>query len=84
MNNRRNTLEAIRYGNPDFVPIFDGTVWEAVQLGGNFKFESWTDHWGTVWEMTEGDFAPVDVGHREVRPRRDRQHSHCVSCAEGD
>ncbi|MHB9129603.1 MAG: uroporphyrinogen decarboxylase family protein [Armatimonadota bacterium] len=60
-NTRQNTLEAIRYGSPQFVPLFDGTLWDAVQLGGNFKCESWTDDWGTVWQMTAGDMVPTDV-----------------------
>ncbi|OPZ81164.1 MAG: methylcobalamin:coenzyme M methyltransferase [bacterium ADurb.Bin429] len=63
MNTRRNTLAAIRYDSPEFVPVFDGTVWDAVQLGGNFKFESWTDHWGVAWEMTDDCMVPVDTVH---------------------
>ncbi len=63
MNTRENTLAAIRYQSPAFVPLFDGTVWDAVQLGGNYKAENWTDDWGTVWQMTEGDMVPVDVTH---------------------
>jgi uroporphyrinogen decarboxylase len=63
MNARQNTLEAIRFGNPSSVPIFDGTVWDTVQLGGNFKCENWTDHWGVVWEMTDDTMVPVDTEH---------------------
>lgn len=63
MNSRRNTLEAIRFGSPDFVPVFDGTVWDAVMLGGNFRYESWTDDWGVVWEMTDQAMVPVDTVH---------------------
>ncbi len=63
MNTRRNTLEAIHFGHPESVPIFDGTVWDAVMLGGNFRNASWTDDWGTVWQQTAGDMVPTDVGH---------------------
>lgn len=62
-NTRENTLRALRYDNPQWVPVFDGSVWEAVELGGNFRYDSWTDHWGTQWRMSRGDLVPVDVGH---------------------
>ncbi len=63
MNTRENTLRALRHQMPERVPVFDGTVWEAVQLGGNFKYESWTDHWGTVWQAEQPGLVPTDVGH---------------------
>ncbi len=63
MNTRSNTLAAIRYEAPTCTPVFDGTVWEAVQLGGNFTYDSWTDHWGTVWQAELPGMVPTDVGH---------------------
>jgi uroporphyrinogen decarboxylase len=63
MNTRDNSLAAIRHQVPAHVPVFDGTVWDAVQLGGNFKFESWTDHWGTVWQAELPGMVPTDIGH---------------------
>ncbi len=62
-NTRANTLAALRLEPAASVPVFDGTVWEAVQLGGNFKYESWTDHWGTVWQAELPGMVPTDVGH---------------------
>ncbi len=62
-NSKENTLKAIRYQKPAFVPVFDGAVWEAVQLGGNFKNESWTDHWGVRWHMELAGLVPVDIEH---------------------
>ena len=62
-NTKENTLRAIRYDDPDFVPVFDGTVWEAVQLGGNFKYGSWVDHWGVRWQAELEGLVPVDVEH---------------------
>ncbi len=63
MNKRENTLAAIRHDPAARVPVFDGTVWDVVQLGGNFKYESWTDHWGTVWQAELPGRVPTDVGH---------------------
>jgi uroporphyrinogen decarboxylase len=63
LNTRENSLRAIRHNNPDYVPVFDGTVWDAVQLGGNFRYESWTDHWGTVWQAEQYGMVPTDIIH---------------------
>ncbi len=63
MNTKENTLSAIRYDNPEWVPVFDDGVWEAVQLGGNFKYESWTDDWGTVWRTSQDGLVPTDIEH---------------------
>jgi uroporphyrinogen decarboxylase len=63
MNTRENTLKAIRHENPAFVPVFDGTVWEAFELGGNFEWKSFTDQWGVVWQAELGGYVPVDVVH---------------------
>ena len=63
MNTRDNSLRAIRYDDPAEVPLFDGSVWTAVQLGGNFEPGDWTDHWGVVWQETKGSLVPVDVVH---------------------
>ena len=63
MNTRANTLKAIRLDEPEFVPVFDGSVWEAFELGGNFQWKSFTDHWGVVWQAELGGYVPVDVVH---------------------
>jgi hypothetical protein len=63
LNSRENTLRAIRLEQPDFVPVFDGTVWEAFALGGNFEWQSFTDHWGVVWQAELSGLVPVDVVH---------------------
>jgi len=63
VNNRANTLKAIRHETPDFVPVFDGTVWEAFELGGNFQWNSFTDHWGVRWQAEISGYVPVDVTH---------------------
>ncbi len=63
MNTRANTLAALHFNPSARVPVFDGTVWEAVQLGGNFRYESWTDPWGVVWQAEQPGMVPIDVGH---------------------
>ena len=63
VNTKENTLAAIRYQEPEFVPVFDGTVWDAVQLEGNFKNENWTDHWGVRWQTELDGLYPVDTYH---------------------
>jgi len=63
MNTRENTLKAIHHRQPAFVPVFDGTMWEAFGLGGNFEFKSFTDHWGVRWQAEYEGLAPVDVVH---------------------
>ncbi len=63
MNTRLNTLKTIHLQQPDFVPVFDGTVWEAFALGGNFEFGSFTDSWGVVWRAELKGLVPVDVVH---------------------
>ncbi|MCC6581692.1 MAG: hypothetical protein IT440_14770 [Phycisphaeraceae bacterium] len=63
MNTRENTLRTIRCQPADFVPVFDGTVWTAFELGGNFQWQSFTDHWGVVWQAELEGYVPVDVVH---------------------
>lgn len=62
-NTRENTLHAIRHQQSDFVPVFDGTVWESFELGGNFEWKSFTDHWGVQWRAELGGYVPVDIVH---------------------
>jgi uroporphyrinogen decarboxylase len=62
-NTRENTLRAITHRQPSFVPVFDGSVWEAFELGGNFESGSFTDHWGVKWQVSGAGLVPVDVSH---------------------
>jgi uroporphyrinogen decarboxylase len=62
-NTRENTLAAIHGANPAFVPVFDGGVWDAAMLGGNFREATWTDAWGVQWVQELPGMVPSDVVH---------------------
>ncbi len=62
-NSRANTLASIHHDPSARTPVFDGTVWDAVQLRGNFQMGSWTDAWGTVWAEELPGMVPTDTEH---------------------
>ena len=37
MNPKENSLEAIRFGKPQYVPLANEPVWHDFQLDGNFR-----------------------------------------------
>lgn len=63
MNAKRNLLEAVRFGDPDWVPLGNEEVAWGFQLEGNIKMESWTDLWGVEWEVGLADTVPFPKGN---------------------
>lgn len=47
---KENYLEAIRFGNPDYVPLTEEGVVHGMALEGNLCMDNWTDLWGVEWE----------------------------------
>jgi len=64
LNSKENYLEAIRYGNPEYVPLsyFD-PVWFDIGFSEQSKMEDWTDRFGITWEMAAKDTVPFPVGN---------------------
>jgi uroporphyrinogen decarboxylase len=58
MNAKENYLEAIRFGEPEHVPLDDEPIWFSFQFEGNFRMADWTDAWGVRWEMGLADTVP--------------------------
>lgn len=51
LNPRENWLEAVRFGDPDYVPMGNEGIGWSFQFEGNFRREDWTDSWGVGWEV---------------------------------
>ncbi len=60
---RENLLEAIRFGNPEYVPLGCEPVWHGFQFEGNFRCETWTDAWGIRWEVGIEGTVPFPKGN---------------------
>jgi len=63
MNAKENFLEAIRFGNPEYVPRGNEGVWHGFQFEGNFRMEDWTDLWGVRWEVGLAGTVPFPKGN---------------------
>ena len=63
MNLKENYLEAIRFGDPDHVPLGNEGVIYSFQLEGNFRIADWTDLWGVRWEVGLADTVPFPKGN---------------------
>jgi uroporphyrinogen decarboxylase len=63
LNGKENFLEAVRFGDPQWVPLGNEPVWHAFELEGNFRRESWTDGWGVRWEVGLEGTVPFPKGH---------------------
>ena len=55
---KENYLEAIYYGDPEYVPMACESLWEHIQFDGMIKLENWTDRFGVKWEMAMADTVP--------------------------
>jgi uroporphyrinogen decarboxylase len=63
MNARENFLQAIRFGRPERVPLANEGIWHSFELEGNFRRETWTDHWGVRWEVGIEGTVPFPKGN---------------------
>ncbi len=63
MNAKENCLEAIQFGNPEYVPLGCESCWHTFELAGNFRIENWTDSWGITWEVGIEGTVPFPKGH---------------------
>ena len=70
MTAKENLLQAIRHGDPEYVPRCDEPVMGGVAYAGNFRIDCWTDAWGTRWETTRQDMVPFPKGYPLADLRR--------------
>jgi uroporphyrinogen decarboxylase len=63
MTPKDNYLQAIRFGNPEYVPLGNEPVFHSFQFEGNFRTESWTDGWGVRWEVGIEGTVPFPKGN---------------------
>lgn len=63
MNPKENFLEAIYFGNPEYVPLANESVIHGFQFDGNFRLENWTDPWGVTWEVGIEGTVPFPRGN---------------------
>lgn len=63
MDPKQNYLEAIRFGQPQYVPLACEPVWHGFQFEGNFRCEDWTDAWGIHWEVGLAGTVPFPKGN---------------------
>lgn len=62
MNPKENFLEAVHFGQPEYVPLTNEPIWYTFQLDGNFRRETWTDSWGVEWEVGLEGTVPFPKG----------------------
>ena len=55
---KENYLEAVKYGNPEYVPMSCEPVWHGISFNDILKFENWTDRFGITWEMGMAGVVP--------------------------
>ena len=48
---KENYLEAVKYGNPEYVPLACEYLWHGISFNDICKLENWTDRFGITWEM---------------------------------
>jgi len=63
MNLKDNYLAAVRFGQPDHVPLANEPVIHSFELEGNFRMENWTDLWGVRWEVGLEGTVPFPKGN---------------------
>ena len=63
MNAKENYLEAIRFGQPEYVPLANEPLWHGVELQGNFRMADWTDLWGVEWKVGLEGTVPFPKGN---------------------
>jgi len=63
MNLRENYLEAVRFGQPDHVPLANEPIFHSFEFEGNFRMDDWTDLWGVRWEVGLEGTVPFPKGN---------------------
>jgi len=63
MNLKENYLEAVRFGQPDHVPLANEPITHSFEFEGNFRMEDWTDLWGVRWEVGLEGTVPFPKGN---------------------
>ena len=60
---KENYIEAIKYGNPEYVPLACEPVWHGISFNDMLRFENWTDRFGITWEMGMEGVVPFPKGN---------------------
>jgi len=60
---RENYLAAIRFADPERVPLGNEPISHRMQFEGNFYMGDWTDLWGVRWEAGLRDTVPFPKGN---------------------
>ena len=60
---KENYLEAVKYGNPEYVPMACEPVWHGISFSDILKFENRTDRFGIRWEMGMDGVVPFPKGN---------------------
>lgn len=63
MNAKENFLEAIRFGQPEYVPMQNEDVCHTFWFAGNFHMGTWRDHWGIDWLVGLDGTVPFPKGN---------------------
>jgi len=58
-----NYLEAIRYGNPEYVPMTCEPIWHIVSFDDIMRMENWTDRFGVSWVKEMDGVVPFPKGN---------------------
>lgn len=67
---KENWLEAIRFGQPEYVPLGNEPTGWGFQFEGNMRMDDWTNGWGVGWEV--GLAGTVPFPKRNPLPSLDR------------
>jgi len=60
---KENYIEAIKYGNPEYMPMTCEPVWYGISFNDILKLENWTDRFGITWEMGMAGVVPFPKGN---------------------
>ena len=60
---KENYLEAVKYGNPEYVPLACEPLWHGISFTDIIRLENWTDRFGVKWEMAAADTVPFPKGN---------------------
>ena len=63
LNAKENYLEAVSFGQPEYVPLGNEEVRWSFQFEGNYRGEDWTDSWGVSWHVGLPETVPFPVGN---------------------
>jgi uroporphyrinogen decarboxylase len=60
---KQNYLEAIKYGQPEYVPMACEPLWHGIYFNDILRLENWTDRFGITWEMGMEGVVPFPKGN---------------------